>query len=243
MKDNLLKDKFPELIKEWDFEHNKHIDLDTITYGSGQKARWVCPQGHRYTARIFSRTLESSGKSGCPYCSHNQPTTQEHNFASMYPELLKEWDYSKNKVNPQAVSPKSSRSYWWKCKCGNSWETRVAHRVNGSKCPKCHKQRNINPTISLATQNPNLAKEWDYKLNALTPNDYSPYSHKLAHWICPNGHPYEAIIANRNQNGTGCPHCSHHSSLTYSSNKIDNFIHKPRKSRRKADVEARLNLQ
>jgi len=57
VKSNLLKDKYPELLKEWDYEKNKNVDVNTITYGSTLKVYWLCLSNHgSYLASICSKT-------------------------------------------------------------------------------------------------------------------------------------------------------------------------------------------
>lgn len=60
----------------------------------------------------------------------------------------------------------------------------------------------------LATINPTLAKEWNYKKNGdLKPNMVKPNSDKKVWWKCVKGHEWEAIISSRNK-GNGCPICA-----------------------------------
>lgn len=135
----LLKNTHPELFKEWDFEKNAEHLWDTISTGSGFKAWWKCDKGHSWDAAVYSRTSKTTPTS-CRYCKHNRPPTPEHNLAILYPHLLEEWDYEKNDIDPHLVAPKSGKKCHWKCKYGHTWETRVAHRVNGSGCPYCKGQ-------------------------------------------------------------------------------------------------------
>jgi hypothetical protein len=360
----LLKDTHPHLVKEWDFEKNTEYSWETISSHSGRRVYWKCDKGHSWDTRVYVRTSKNGG-TGCRYCKHNSPPTVEHNFAVLYPELLKEWDYDKNGIDPHLISPKSVKKYWWKCKYGHSWETRTGHRINGHGCYKCrgmasskqqvfifcetkyffpdaeyrkkingiecdiylpnekigiefdsarwhknkvdkdaekvHKLREFGieiinireytmpmvnrltvgynnnygdlgiakslmallgkllnrqdlidysignkpineqeylrelksyPNIlnrTLALHNPELSKEWDYDTNGgLTPSDFSPYSGHKAHWVCPKGHPYKAIISNRNLHKTGCAQCQNHSSLSYSINKTREPLHQKR---------------
>ena len=60
----------------------------------------------------------------------------------------------------------------------------------------------------LATTNPALAAQWDYKSNNnLKPTMISAGSSKKVGWICEKGHQWSATIASRNE-GTGCPVCA-----------------------------------
>lgn len=53
----------PELVKEWNFEKNKHLKIEKITFGSDKKIWWKCEKGHEWKTQVKSRTLK---KCGCP---------------------------------------------------------------------------------------------------------------------------------------------------------------------------------
>ena len=58
---------------------------------------------------------------------------------------------------------------------------------------------------------PDLVKEWHPTKNGdLTPNDFTHGSSKKVWWLCPKGHSYDSVIANRTKEKkpTGCPYCS-----------------------------------
>ena len=64
-------------------------------------------------------------------------------------------------------------------------------------------------SISLESDFPNIAAEWDYESNyPLTPRMVTPKSGKKVSWICAKGHRYEARIDHRTVMGTGCTICS-----------------------------------
>ena len=57
------------------------------------------------------------------------------------PELCKEWDYSKNTLDPSKLLPGSGKKAWWKCqKCGHEWQTTIASRKKHG-CPKCNHRK------------------------------------------------------------------------------------------------------
>lgn len=62
---HLLKDEYPNLIEEWDFEKNKELDLNDITCHTAKSVWWICKKcGHNWKTRVYSR----SKGSGCPNC-------------------------------------------------------------------------------------------------------------------------------------------------------------------------------
>lgn len=135
---NDLQTKFPTLIQEWDYEKNSFLP-NTIAVASNKKAWWLCSKcGYSWYASIYGRT---QGRN-CPACA-NRVLWREHNdLATRFPELVNEWDQSKNYKSPSEVGTGSSYRAWWICKkCGYLWQTKVIARTRGSGCPKCNQHR------------------------------------------------------------------------------------------------------
>lgn len=64
----------------------------------------------------------------------------QNSLGKLYPDLLKEWDYNKNILNPLLTPPNSNRKAWWKCKkCGRSWQATINSRTppHNNGCKKC----------------------------------------------------------------------------------------------------------
>lgn len=78
-------------------------------------------------------------------------------FGMLYPPLLDEWDYEKNKpLLPDYFSRGSNQKVWWKCKNGHSWQAQISNRCNGSGCPKCR----IKPVVMLDPETLNEIKRY-----------------------------------------------------------------------------------
>ncbi len=123
--------------------------------------------------------------------------------------MMAEWDYEKNKnVNPEFISLHSNRKFWWKCnKCGYEWRVSPAHRARGHKCPVCVGQVLKKGANDLLSQDPKLAKEWNYEKNVLNPDEVTARNNKKAWWICSKcHHEWQATIYSRHS-GCGCPEC------------------------------------
>lgn len=127
-------------------------------------------------------------------------------------KLIAEWNWDKNNelgLNPDELTCGSGKKAWWICDKGHEWEVTVNHRDSGYGCPYCSGRYAIIGMNDLATVNPELAKQWHPTKNGdLTPQDVTSCSNKKVWWICDKGHEWEAIIANRNIDGNGCPYCS-----------------------------------
>ncbi len=61
---------------------------------------------------------------------------------------------------------------------------------------------------SLASNNPEIANEWNYEKNGLlTPDLVSNSSGKKVWWKCAKGHEWQATVSDRKK-GFGCPYCA-----------------------------------
>lgn len=133
---NTLAFKAPQLLEEWDWKLNAHLDPNKISFGSGKRAWWICKSGHSWSAVIEKRT---KGKRGCPYCS-NQKVSTDNCLSKTNARLSAEWDYDKNEgVTPDDVVGCSGKKIWWMCKNGHSWKTLISVRDRGANCPHCQK--------------------------------------------------------------------------------------------------------
>ena len=129
------------LINEWDYDRNK-VNPEYISLGSDKKFWWKCNKGHEWEATVSSRT---GLKCGCPYCAGQKVLSGENDLESLFPIIAKEWNYDKNgDIKPNQIRPHTNIKFWWKCEtCGYEWQTQPSHRIRGSKCPKCSRQKTI----------------------------------------------------------------------------------------------------
>jgi len=129
-------------------------------------------------------------------------------------ELLIDWNWKKNNLlglSPSNLSIGSNKTAWWKCHiCGYEWTTRIERKARGSKCKHCSaKHLSIPvPEKSLAYLYPNIAKEWDYGKNEMTPDQVYPLSNKNYWWLCSEGHSWETTASHRISRKNSCPICS-----------------------------------
>ncbi len=123
----------PELSEEWDYKKND-IAPNTVGAGSTYKAWWKCNRfGHSWQAEIKDRVHGN----GCPFCSGRKTLKGFNDLATVRPELLLEWDYEKNDVDPTSLSPSNEKKVWWKCFRGHSYLSAVYNRAAGKGCPFC----------------------------------------------------------------------------------------------------------
>jgi DNA-directed RNA polymerase subunit RPC12/RpoP len=124
----------PELVVDWDSEKNKEKTPRDFTSRSNEKVWWICKEGHSWQSAIFDRHKGTR----CPYCVGKLAIPGITDAATLYPNLLDEWDSQENKgAGLQNLLPNSGKKYWWKCKRGHKWKTSVQARSMGNSCPRC----------------------------------------------------------------------------------------------------------
>lgn len=197
----------PELLKEWDFDMNKGIDVSKVSFGSIAKYHWICSRGHKWCASMNHRTGK---KTGCPVCANKKVKKGFNDLETTNPDLVKEWDWNKNKgITPSMFTAGSGKKVWWSCRnYHHSWQATIDKRVNGRGCPICLGKKVLIGFNDLATTNPELAGEWDIANNDSSVFEVVAGSNKKAYWICKKcGYQWESVIANRAK-GSGCPKCA-----------------------------------
>lgn len=204
VKANSFANVFPNLAKEWNYEKNKRITPEMVSYGVTKKYWWKCRLGHDYLCAPANRARGN----GCPYCSKKKLLTGFNDFETCYPDYAKEWDYEKNfPLTPSQVIG-GMRKVWWKCPLGHSYEVAMNSRTNRhSGCPICYGRQVLAGYNDLATTFPQLISEWDYEKNrGLTPEMVTKGSQTIIWWICPKGHSYQMDVVSRQK--SNCPICA-----------------------------------
>ena len=200
----LLIDKYPDLIKEWDFDKNKSIDINSVTYGSGKTVWWLCNKGHSYKTRVTHRTNGTK----CKFCK--RIVDYKDSFKFHYPELAETYDEIKNEFSSSEISKNSNFTYWFTCSKKHSFSRRLVNHINSkSKCPYCDNLI-AHSSYNFKIIHPKMAKEWDYEKNIKNPEDYLPKSRSLINWICEKdkSHRFQARIDHRTVMNSSCPFCA-----------------------------------
>ena len=211
--DNDLATTHPELAQNWSTRNI--IKPSEITAGSNRKVWWCCEKGHEFEA---SPSHIVRGRS-CPYCSGKRVLIGFNDLASLFPNLLDEWDFQKNAIKPTEVTTGTTKKIFWKCsRCGFEWSASALSRTRGSGCPKCAResaqqslrQRAIQEQGTLFEKHPDLMVEWDWIKNAhLNPKELSAGSSEKVWWTCKNcGRSWSTQIRVRTKKGCGCQSCS-----------------------------------
>lgn len=203
----------PAVSAEWDYEKNAPVTPQTVTAGSGKKVWWKCKKNHSWKASIVSRNRGN----GCPICA-NRIALKGYNDVASAPGLFSDWNFEKNKENPETACIGSDKKVWWKChECGHIWKASITDRYHGAACPACSKkarsihvaQTYVSKSGSLLQNRPDLAAEWDFDKNSLLPEQVTCGSTKKVWWICKHcQNQWNASIVSRTRTaGSGCPEC------------------------------------
>mgnify|MGYP005702278633 CR=1 FL=1 len=207
VKSNSLLVTHPEVAKEWHPTKNGQLTPNLVRCQSNQKVWWKCDKAddHEYQARIADRINHE-----CPACS-GRMVVRSNSLGTKNPELSKQWHPTKNgNLTPFDVTEGSNEIVWWKCDVedDHEWQAEINNRKNNPGCSVC-RGLTVVKSNSLATLNPNLAKQWHPKKNGnLTPLDVTLNSGKKVWWKCNrvNDHEWLAQISNRNI--SECPYCT-----------------------------------
>lgn len=200
--ENSIASLRPDLVKEWDFVNNGNITPDLVTVGSTIKYFWICPVCHKsYLCAPKNKTRGSS----CPFHREKKVCKGINDFGSMYPELLKFWDYEKNTKKPYEVYHNSRKIYNWKCDKGHSFTSSIVNTVKRKGCPICSGRRVLEGENDLLSQRPEIVLDWNYELNDCNPNEvHYKNQTKLIHWTCHKcGFEWQSKISSRAM----CPNC------------------------------------
>jgi predicted DNA-binding protein YlxM (UPF0122 family) len=212
---------FPDIAQEWHPTKNS-LSLAQIKPYSSKKVWWRCStnQAHEWEAVIAART---HGETGCPHCFGNI-VSSNNNLAVKYPELIREWNYSRNEgLLPHMFLPMSNRKVWWICQkdLTHEWQTIIYDRTRGeSGCPFCSNYK-VSATNNLAVMFPDLAKEWHATKNGdLTPDQVTGGTRQKVWWQCKNyiNHEWLTSVYDRTITNHGCPKCA------WNHTKLEKFV-------------------
>jgi hypothetical protein len=142
-KSNCLETKFPEIAKYWNKSKNKKLTPLDVTPFSGRKVWWKCPIGddHEWQATVANMVNGTT----CPVCMGRKITTK-NNLKVLFPNLMKEWDFDKNILDPNLISPGSKEKAWWVCSRDHehNWFSTIKDRTSkNSGCPFCSIKLNV----------------------------------------------------------------------------------------------------
>ncbi len=199
-----LRELYPKIAEEWAYDLNGNQRPENYLPGSDATIWWRCSKGHCWQSHISHRVRNNN----CPYCGNKLLLRGYNDFATVYPDMLLEWDED-NEIAPTEVLSGSNRKVKWICEKGHKWEAQISNRIRGNGCPYCSNRRISPGENDLMTLYPELAAEWHYDKNGnLYPTDVTPGSNRKVWWKCKKcSGEWDALIWSRVK-GRGCPYCA-----------------------------------
>ena len=124
-------------------------------------------------------------------------------LADHEPRLLKDWDYKKNKDDPNTIKPFSKKKIFWSCHLDSrhKWSSTLSNRVSlyqrkgqysnkrNVGCPFCNPSSTPNPweennlLYKIKNNKPELLKYWHEK-NKISPEKITPGTETEYWWKC-----------------------------------------------------------
>lgn len=134
---NDLKTTHPEIAEEWS-EKNYPLQPDEVNAKSRKNVWWHCKKcGNEWKSVINARIKGTV----CPVCAEREVLAGYNDLATTDKNLLREWDYELNRIQPTEVSRTSAKRAWWKCRHGHSWSMKINERtILGKGCRICEQE-------------------------------------------------------------------------------------------------------
>ena len=225
----------PDLASEWHPTKNGDLHPTQIAPNYSKKVWWLCPECNHVYPKTPNKRV-STGQ-GCPKHTKERRSEKLHknalkpginDIASQCPELLEEWDYEANEglCSPEDITIGNTSIYInWICsnpECKNKWKATAYSRIHlESGCKLCgikktaeaRRSRVLKKGINdLASQRPDLLKEWDYEKNAdiCQPDEITIGNDRIkVHWKCPVcDQKWKASVYLRVHRNTKCRRCT-----------------------------------
>ena len=207
-----LQELKPNLAEQWN-KRNHPLMPENVYAKTHDMVWWICDKGHEWRAGIANRAKEIRPR-GCPECyklnivkiatkTNREMGIKRTGKLSDRKALMKEWNYKRNKENPETIPAGSGTKFWWICGKGHEWKTTPAHRTNPNTNPtncricapakamKVRNKRYISERGSLKDKFPSIAALWNHEKNGeLKPSNVLSLTTKKIHWICENKHTW-----------------------------------------------------
>lgn len=134
---NDLETTHPEIAEEWS-EKNYPLHPDEVNAKSRKNVWWHCKKcGNEWKSVINARIKGTV----CPVCAEREVLAGYNDLATTDKNLLSDWDYEQNRIQPTEVSRTSAKRAWWKCRHGHSWSMKINERtILGKDCRICEQE-------------------------------------------------------------------------------------------------------
>jgi len=152
------------------------VDAFSLRMSNADPVYWLCSRGHTFTASPQDRTRAKYAMS-CNRCK---------SLAAVYPEqVLTEWDFSKNTVDPWSIRPSAPDAVHWRTADGPK-VLAVTNRVRRWREAKTYEPWNREsrrPGSIVAVFPDEVMLDWDFERNpGVDPSMFTATSTKVVNW-------------------------------------------------------------
>jgi hypothetical protein len=204
-----------------------NIGPHNVSYTRNDKQQKVCIELFKYLNRLFPANknlleyielgVSNNYDDYLEMIARLPAPVEGTSLADLYPKLVNEWDYVRNKpLTPDLFSSSSNQNIFWVCNQGHSFSATIKNRTNHcSGCPICNDALRsdranllaINKLGSISENFPMLIGYWDSQANdSLDPNQVSCSLNKMFAWRCVKGHKFMRMLRTMTK-GTHCLVC------------------------------------
>lgn len=214
MSEKTFKNRFPELVKYWDYDKNlkNGLTIESIV-NLEDKFYFQCEKGHKFLRAC--RKVKNSEK----FCNICHTGGRVNKFIiDEYPKY--KLKYFKKEENPDIkinyITIGSRKNITWTCPEGHNFKKNVRDfsKPTGTSCPTCRilgikQKHNKNTTLGRLIDNENLMNEFS-KNNIVKPETIAIGNNRTkVLWTCSLcNEDYQASTIQRYRKQTGCPTCN-----------------------------------
>lgn len=194
-------------LERWDYSKNSFSPKDIGSY-SNKYCYFICPKCGKSTPHQPNNIVTKDQMPKCTYCNSFGVWCIEHERR----DLLKRWDYEKNKVSPFDVQKTATgKKYYFKCPRGihPSEAKRLDHVVDSFVSSQCEECKSFGQWGIDTFGKDFLKKYWSDK-NSRDPMKIRRQSSEKV-WIkCPDVkyHQDYQVTCNNFFRGCRCPYCA-----------------------------------
>ena len=195
-----LAEARPDLIEKWNYERNKDIVPEEVSYGSEKIVWWV-----DYDVNpVDKKQIKLEWRAQINYMTHSKylpPSAGSrrlfvgyNDLQTVHPEIAADWDYEKNDgLTPDMITCGSTKKVWWTQDIKSpatgeiiksKWMATVCDRTRGSGNPYISGKAVLKGFNDVDTLHPELSKKWNHEKNgALKPDMITCGYSKKVWWM------------------------------------------------------------
>ncbi len=158
---NSLQALRPNVAKLWSDRKNGDLTPDKVANRSMKVAWWKCKQCGKDFEHIINYMNSNTICKECQDLNRRLTSNIEDSLAGRFPEIVKDWDFSKNgKITPYMIKPYSDIKVHWKCHvCGYEWCQAAYDRMHERTCRVCRRNASRERIVEVSKKRTKYLKD------------------------------------------------------------------------------------